>query len=217
MLTYINQFPAVNGLKTFLEFDTQWAMEYGFDYAGVEITTNNGSTWSTLSGQYTFLGRYAPDFQSFKPIYGGIQPTWVHEIMDISNFAHQTFKFRYLFKSDDLIFMDGWYIDNIKISTFGITDVEDYAQLPTEFSLSQNYPNPFNPSTKIKYSIPTQSKVVIKVHDILGNEVATLMDEEKSVGTYELTWNASNLSSGIYFYQLRAGDFIQMKKMILLK
>ena len=64
--------------------------------------------------------------------------------------------------------------------------------MPTEYALEQNYPNPFNPSTTFRYSIPSQSKVVIKVYDILGNEIATLMDEEKPVGTYELTWNAAN-------------------------
>jgi photosystem II stability/assembly factor-like uncharacterized protein len=85
------------------------------------------------------------------------------------------------------------------------------------FSLAQNFPNPFNPSTTFSYSIPTQSKVVIKVFDILGNEIATLMDEEKSVGTYELTWNAANLSSSIYFYQMKAGEYVNTKKMILLK
>jgi hypothetical protein len=99
----------------------------------------------------------------------------------------------------------------------GIVGVEDEETVPTEFSLEQNYPNPFNPTTTFGYSIPIQSKVVIKVFDILGNEVATLLDEEKSVGTYELTWNAANLSSGIYFYQLKAGEFVSTKKMILLK
>jgi hypothetical protein len=98
-----------------------------------------------------------------------------------------------------------------------VTSVDNEPTQPTEFALEQNYPNPFNPSTTFRYSIPTQSKVVIKVFDVLGNEVATLMDEEKSVGTYELTWNAENLSSGIYFYQLKAGEFISTKKMILLK
>jgi hypothetical protein len=88
---------------------------------------------------------------------------------------------------------------------------------PTEFALEQNFPNPFNPGTTFRYLIPIQSKVVIKVYDILGNEVATLLDEEKSVGTYELTWNAEQLPSGVYFYQLRAGDFTQTKKMILLR
>ena len=102
---------------------------------------------------------------------------------------------------------------------------EELYEIPTEFSLSQNYPNPFNPSTIFRYSIPTQSKVIIKVYDILGNEIATLMDEEKTVGTYELTWKAASLPSGVYFYQLKAVDpstgsgqsFIQTKKMILMK
>ncbi len=100
-----------------------------------------------------------------------------------------------------------------------ITNVEEEVidLMPTEFLLSQNYPNPFNPSTTFRYSIPTQSKVVIKVFDILGNEIETLVNEEKPAGTYELTWNAANLSSGIYFYQLRAEEFLSVKKMILLK
>jgi hypothetical protein len=88
------------------------------------------------------------------------------------------------------------------------------------FRLDQNYPNPFNPATKIKYSIPKSSNVVIKVFDVLGKEVTTLVNEYKPAGTYELTWNAASadgLPSGVYFYQLRAGNFIQTKKMLLLK
>jgi len=88
---------------------------------------------------------------------------------------------------------------------------------PTAFSLFQNYPNPFNPSTKIKYSIPQSSNVVIKVFDVLGNEIETLVNEEKSTGTYEVTWYAEQLPSGVYFYQLKAGSFMETKKMILLK
>lgn len=91
------------------------------------------------------------------------------------------------------------------------------SRLPTEFLLSQNYPNPFNPNTKIKYSVPQSSNVIIKVFDVLGNEIETLVKEEKTSGIYELKWNAANLPSGVYFYQLRAGDYISTKKMILLK
>ena len=98
-----------------------------------------------------------------------------------------------------------------------VTSIENEITQPTEFILSQNYPNPFNPSTKIKYSIPQTSNVVIKIYDVLGSEVATLVNEEKSVGTYELNWNAANLSSGVYVYRLQAGSFVQTRKMILLK
>ena len=88
---------------------------------------------------------------------------------------------------------------------------------PDIFLLEQNFPNPFNSSTKIEYSIPQLSKVVIKVFDILGNEVETLVNKEKPAGTYEITYNAESLPSGIYFYQLEAGDLIQTKKMVLMK
>jgi len=99
-----------------------------------------------------------------------------------------------------------------------IVNVESQNNIvPEYFALHQNYPNPFNPTTKIKYSVPQSSNVVIKVFDVLGKEITTLVNEEKSVGTYELNWYAGNLPSGIYFYQLNAGSFVETKKMILLK
>ncbi len=88
---------------------------------------------------------------------------------------------------------------------------------PLAFSLSQNYPNPFNPITKINYSIPQTSFVTMKVYDLLGKEIVTLVNEEKSVGNYEVEFNANNLSSGIYFYRIQAGNFIDTKKFILMK
>ena len=102
-----------------------------------------------------------------------------------------------------------------------ITDVNEILQftnkIPTAFKLLQNYPNPFNPSTKIKYLVNSLQKVILKVYDLLGREIATLVDEEKPAGTYVLTWNAANLPSGVYFYQLKAGNYIETKKMVLLK
>ncbi len=98
---------------------------------------------------------------------------------------------------------------------------ETHTQQPDGFILFQNYPNPFNPSTRIQYQLSSISRVVLKVYDVLGNEVATLINEELSIGKYEVEFNASsgirNLASGIYFYQLTAGDFIQTKKMVLIK
>jgi hypothetical protein len=97
------------------------------------------------------------------------------------------------------------------------TPVESEIIPPSEFTLLQNYPNPFNPSTNIKYSIPQASQAIIKVFDMLGNEIETLVNEEKPTGTYEITWNAESLPSGIYFYRLQAGEFVQTKKMVLMK
>jgi len=89
--------------------------------------------------------------------------------------------------------------------------------IPENIFLSQNYPNPFNPSTKISFSITHPGLVTLKIYDILGTEIETLVYEEKPAGSYEINWNASRLSSGVYFYQLKAGDFTSVKKMILLK
>lgn len=94
---------------------------------------------------------------------------------------------------------------------------EEIDEIPTNYILSQNYPNPFNPSTKIRYSVPQSSQVVIKVFDILGREIETLVNEEKLAGEYEIEFNASELGSGVYFYKLQAGSFVETKKMILLK
>jgi len=85
------------------------------------------------------------------------------------------------------------------------------------FYLYQNYPQPFNPSTKIKYQLPEVSTVTLKIYDVLGKEVATLVNETKSAGTYEVVFDATGLTSGIYFYTLNAGSFSETKKMILTK
>jgi hypothetical protein len=104
----------------------------------------------------------------------------------------------------------------------GIEDGKTVKQLPEEFSLSQNYPNPFNPATTIKYQIPKNKKrktinVKLTVYDILGKEIATLVNENKTPGYYNVIFNADNLHSGIYYYRLTSGDFSLTKKMILLK
>jgi hypothetical protein len=98
--------------------------------------------------------------------------------------------------------------------------VEVEVNLPDEFSLSQNYPNPFNPNTRIKFQIPenrSHSSTVLKVFDVLGNEVAVLVNEIKPAGSYEIDFNASALSSGMYFYELRTGDLVAVRKMTLIK
>jgi len=109
----------------------------------------------------------------------------------------------------------------------GSTDVKEDKGNNTvnDFNLKQNYPNPFNSATAIQYSIPQRNNVLVKVYDILGNEIETLVNEEKPTGTYEISWNATNLGSGIYFYRIQAVDpstgsgqsFVETKKMVLMK
>ena len=88
---------------------------------------------------------------------------------------------------------------------------------PTKYLIFQNYPNPFNPSTNINYSIPKTSLVTIKIYDILGIEVASLVNEEKAPGRYSVNFNGNKLSSGVYFYRMQAGSFVETKKLLLLK
>ncbi len=134
-----------------------------------------------------------------------------------------------------LLFSDSTYYWRVRTATNGgvgpwsevfkfniiITDVEDEKQIPSEFALEQNYPNPFNPSTRIQYQVPNISQVTLKVFDVLGNEVATLVNEEKTAGSYEVEFQSSvgshQLASGIYYYQLRADSFLKIRKMILIK
>jgi photosystem II stability/assembly factor-like uncharacterized protein len=99
-----------------------------------------------------------------------------------------------------------------------ITSVETKENnIVNDYKLYQNYPNPFNPTTKISYQVPTSGNVKVTVYDLLGNEVAELVNENKNIGNYEVEFKANNLSSGVYFYQITAGNFIQSKKMILLR
>ena len=92
---------------------------------------------------------------------------------------------------------------------------------PSVFSLSQNYPNPFNPSTSIQYAISSRQFVSLKVYDVLGEEIATLVNEEKPAGNYEIDFQSTvgslQLASGIYYYQLRSGDYVETKKMMMIK
>ena len=95
--------------------------------------------------------------------------------------------------------------------------VEKQPTIPEDFVLLQNYPNPFNPSTTIEFSLPRASDVTLKVYNVLGKVVATLVNEELNVGTYTTQWNASGVASGIYFYRLKVRGFVQTKKLVLLK
>ena len=132
----------------------------------------------------------------------------------------------------DISFTDannGWVVGEggtiLHTTNGGISFVDDATTQPTEFILDQNYPNPFNPNTKISWQSPVASQQTIKIYDVLGSEIATLVDEYKPAGKYEAEFDGGRLASGIYFYQLRAVDpstgsgqsFVQTRKMILLK
>jgi hypothetical protein len=200
---------------------------------GVIRTTNGGASWSQQSVPFGF--HYDVSFvndsvgtivgsEIVRTTDGGI--TWVVQKNFIgSSGASIGLKGVYFIDANN-----GTAVGDcgaiLRTTNGGVTFFEEkkVVELPTEFILSQNYPNPFNPSTKIQYSVPQSSSVVIKVFDILGNEIQTLVNDEKPAGTYEITWHATNLPSGLYFYQLKvypanggAGSYSETKKMILIR
>ncbi len=194
---------------------------------GVFLSTNNGSNWTAAGLQDTLVSAltvFGPNlFAGTSDILGnsgsvflstnnGINWTDVNSGLPNTGVLALTISGTNLFAGTA-----GSGVWRRPLSEM-ITGVEDHnSDIPYQFILSQNYPSPFNPSTKIKYSVPQSATVTIKVFDILGNEIETLVNEEKTTGTYEITWYAVNLPSGIYFYKLQAGSFVETKKTILLK
>ena len=160
---------------------------------------------------------YVPFYIILYTTNGGAD--WIEQVQDV------------MISLIDVFFVDennGWAVgDSGKIvhtTNGGVTFVEEKEidELPTDYHLIQNYPNPFNPSTKISWQSPLGSWQTLKVYDVLGNEVATLVDGYKPAGSYEVEFNSHsgegrNLTSGIYFYRLQAGEFIETRKMVLLK
>jgi hypothetical protein len=106
--------------------------------------------------------------------------------------------------------------DSLKVSDL-VASVGDNGADPKEFKLYQNYPNPFNPATMIRFQIAKRGHVLMKVYDVLGREVVTLVNDVKEPGTYTVQWNATNFASGVYFYRLDAGSYTSVKKLLLLK
>jgi photosystem II stability/assembly factor-like uncharacterized protein len=205
----------------------------GVDQYILHRTTNGGLSWESYQSNLLNFGYdieflpgdpskvwYTSSRACFSTDYG---TTWVEEFnLDNYNFM-------------DIVFKDensGWLIVSSNVPPYpvrifrttnggfgGLVSVDGMENTVTDlqYGLKQNYPNPFNPSTKIKYSVPQTSNVELKIFDIIGDEIETFVNEVKPAGTYELTWYAEQLPSGIYFYQLRAGSFVETKKMVIIK
>lgn len=121
-------------------------------------------------------------------------------------------------QNNDSIVIRAAHFSVIVGSEDGVLSADDASNnLPVAFNLHQNYPNPFNPSTTIKYDVPFRSDVTVKIYNVVGNLVAELVNENKDAGTYEISFNAGDIPSGVYFYELRAGTVVQSRKMILMK
>ncbi|HSD62293.1 MAG TPA: T9SS type A sorting domain-containing protein, partial [Ignavibacteriaceae bacterium] len=219
----------------FISEQVGWATfaEVSFNPVGIINTTDGGTTWNM---------QYIPDSLSFESINSVIfindykgwaagsrylessESRILHTYDGGLNWETQNVPAGAALNS--IFFINeftGWAVGDsgtiLRTTNGGVTFIEEEKidELPSKFLLSQNYPNPFNNSSVIRFSIPKPSQVTLKIFNTLGEEIETLVNEEKPAGTYELTWNIVNLPSGVYFYRIKAGDFIQTKKMVLMK
>ncbi len=200
--------PAVKGNgNPRLSFWTICRTEAGKDFGKVEVSKNRGKSWTeVLSLDESAHAEWAAGTN-----------IWFQKNVDLSAYATDTIFVRFRLTSDGATSKFGWLIDDVTLNPLATGVAEEVSLLPTEYSLGQNYPNPFNPSTKISYAIKEQGFVSLKVYDMLGKEVRTLVNSIHDAGYYGIDLNGSTLSSGVYFYQLRAGSFVDTKKFILMK
>ena len=182
-----------------LEWDNDWRHLDAQDVARVQVSYNGGVTWVTLvewagvskrNSHELYMLPGATNNPNVKVRFVSIQPGW-----------------------------DWWWaIDNVKISADVVSNVKTVSnEIPDDYSLSQNYPNPFNPKTNIDFSILEKEMVTLKVFNMLGVEVASLVDGFRNAGTYTVEFDGSDLSSGTYFYRIQTNDFIKVKRMMLVK
>jgi len=191
------------------------------------VTIDGGLTWNSSYISNSIQDFYAMSFtfidslngwiagdtgKIFKTIDGGL--SWTQQNSGTLNLLYTIY-----FVDNNVGYAAGQNGTILKTTNGGVTFIEDENNFtqPKDFLLQQNSPNPFNPSTSIQYAINSTQFVTLKVYDLLGREVATLVNEEKIAGKYEVDFNASSLASGIYFYKLQSGNFVQTRKMILLK
>ena len=189
---------------------------------GVYCSTNNGDTWFSAGLSSTIVMSII--MNSIEDIFAGVHlhgvyisedngTTWTEINSGLTNMFIRCLTVD--LEGFVYIGTDGGGVYRSTISTTEVLNPDE--KNFTSYTLNQNYPNPFNPNTKISWQTPEGSWQTLKIYDVLGNEVSTLVDEYKPAGTYEVTWYAESLPSGVYFYQLKAENYIETKKMILLK
>ena len=193
--------------------------------SGVFRSTDDGNSWVNVNNElWNFEYGFLLTTDSHDNIFAGTLGDGIFKSTNNGNdwiqindglvnnfiFSMESSPDNYLFAGT---FGNGIYLREITTEIFNA----NHTGSVTSFFLKQNYPNPFNPSTSIQYAVSNRQFVSLKVYDVLGNEIATLVNKEKPEGIYEIEWNATGLPSAVYFYQLKTGSFVQTKKMILLR
>lgn len=210
--TLIDTINLANTVSPRIEFDARWATESTFDYVRIQVSSNFGVNWTNMPGKYTKALSGQPSFTDIK--------SWVNEQINLNAYVGQKIKIRFAYVTDSNLPGDGFYFDNFRVVDYrtSLVETEKISELiPDRFELKQNYPNPFNPVTNLEFQLAKPEFVSIKIYDISGKEVSSLINKSMEPGVYKINFDASNLASGTYFYKLIAGDFTSIKKMVLLK
>ena len=185
-----------------------WQMDFQFGVTSIPDLNNNGVDDVVVGSRDQYL--YCIDGRGDSLLFQSQFSDWLYTVNAVQSIDGNE-SYEVLAGTRDGV------VKMLSGGTDFVTVSENFVETPNDYALLQNYPNPFNPSTKIEFRIPSTGLVTLKVFDILGNEVSTLVNEELKQGSYSFNFDASKLASGIYFYSLKAGNFISTKKMILLK
>ncbi|HPG33712.1 MAG TPA: immune inhibitor A, partial [Lentimicrobium sp.] len=200
-ITLTSDISLQNASLAMLSFYARWRIEQGYDYVQVKISTNNGSTWTPLSGKYTKTGNY--NQAAGQPLYDGIMNQWVHEEINISEFAGRDIKLRFTLRTDGNTVDDGFLFDDLSVSILDITTGMHSPNTQTLPFISELWPNPSANKIKLTYTLPDfNGKAAVVITDLSGRVVLSMpVDEKKG----ELEFDASSLSPGLYFCNLVAG------------
>lgn len=217
--------PFISGFENFREiyFFNENLGLYVSDAGRIVKTTNSGATWNLMNSgttQSLFGVKFIDAQTGYACGYTGaiIRTTdggdnWTPQTSPLSEILTDVW-----FTNANTGYISSWSGKILKTTNGGITFISPVnTEIPKSFKLEQNYPNPFNPKTKFKFSLPLTGSVLLKIFDIMGREITTLVNKSMQAGSYEVDWDASTYSSGVYFYTLTSGDFTQTRKMVLIK
>jgi hypothetical protein len=221
-------FPGDTGVVFYRRTDSTSIYRYNASMLSEDTIVNFNDTVGTVYNENfkdtsgnVHLFRYSISIKYTLPVFGKYYPS----IFMAGGIIYASKLFMIAYQTDGMMYggtisLMGAMIDGVYYgdsTTLSVNSQLRNKTIASDYALYQNYPDPFNPSTTISFTIPARSAVTMKIYDILGKEVATIVSQELPAGTYSRQWNAAKMSSGIYFYRLQAGSFTQTKRLVLLK
>ena len=193
----------------------------------VELSTDGGETWAPISPNAPYTHEVDYLYTGSSPLLDGTlcwsgEHGWQMETFDLSDHDEEAVRLRFRFGSGPNVTGEGWYIDDIQITSNRVDAPSGSDSVPTDFALGQNAPNPFNPTTVFFYDVPTRTHVTMGVYNIAGRLVKMLVDTEQEPGMKTASWDGTDsagrqVASGVYMYRMEAGDFVSKRRMVLLK